>query len=72
MVAFQESNPIRDGECLTLVGGPLNGQTRAVDFLFPFLNGGLPPSGVSFNIGSDRHWYELDQERRCWLYKGTA
>ena len=59
------SKKIKDGDILPMVGGPLDGKKKAVNFVFPFLNGGLAPAGISF----DDCFYLLNKEKRCWEYK---
>ena len=55
---------IKDGEVLLMVGGPRDGQHYPVNFIFPFLDGGLPPNGISFGDV----FYMLNQEKRQWEY----
>ena len=60
---------LHDGDVLPMVGGPLDGVEREVRFVFPFLNGGLAPSGWSFTISDNTHFYTLDTAQRQWTYQ---
>ena len=60
------THDIRDGEVLPVVGGPLDGETRAISVLFPNLDGGVPAAG--FMHGQD--WYRLDAKDRRFVYVG--
>ena len=59
------SKEITNGEMLPMVGGPLDGEKRMVNFICPFLNGGLAPAGIVF----DGYSYLLNKEKKCWEYK---
>lgn len=55
---------LQDGEVLPLVGGPYDGDERAVSVLLPELDGGLPANVLA--IGSS--CYTLNAEKRQWEY----
>lgn len=57
------SNPILNGETLPLIGGPHDGETHDAVWLFPWIE--MPASLVKFDDGSK---YELDRERRAYVY----
>ena len=52
-------------ETYELIGGPLDGQTREVEPVLPFLDGGIMPKAILF--GGNKWGYTLDHETR----KGT-
>lgn len=70
------------GQLLPMIGGPLHGQTRPVEFVFhdiPGFDGGVPSSMIRFDavkIGTfpftaDEHChvdYYLDKDREAWVY----
>jgi hypothetical protein len=60
---------VRNGDVLPMVGGPLDGRRRQVDFVLPFLNGGLAPAGWSCKINGVIHFYNLDTKTRCWQHQ---
>lgn len=67
-MAKQKRQSIKDGDMLIMVGGPKNGQYHPVNFVLPFLNGGLPPSSISFGTGEQQIFYCLDKKNRCWQF----
>lgn len=60
---------IHDGDVLPMVGGPFNGHTRQVEFLMPFLNGGITPAAWSCKINGVEYCYTLDKHAHCWQYQ---
>ena len=50
------------------VGGPEDGRSHTITVLFPFLNGGLASSVLTFG----NHWYELRKDRSAWDYRGVV
>lgn len=54
------------GEQLPIIGGALDGGTRAVEILFPFLKGGIPNAAFIVELYGVRHTYVRDDARRCW------
>lgn len=57
---------INNGDTLPVVGGPADGTTHKVEWLFPFLES--PATILRF----DEHYYVLDKKKRAYIYQGKV
>lgn len=60
-----KQDTINDGDVLPVIGGPADGTTHKVEWLFPFIES--PAMILQF----DEHYYELDRQKRAYIYRGV-